>query len=156
MQQKEGYHEPYLRTHEAAQRVTLMPPGTTHRSPLDHCKASAETSPQPNLYRFAHQNLGFIEQQFEDKVTNEIDELMWEAQVERLLACLTLPSTSNMEPPPRILTKDDYLSLFRATCIPTSGPLLGIYRWAADLGHAQYNFTEELEEHNFHLLNAYD
>jgi hypothetical protein len=102
--------------------------------------------------------MGITAQEFEANVTQEINEIIQQANTERLLERIfpTLPNTSGADPPSRILTKEDCLSLFRATGEPSSGSLLGVYRWAADLGHAKFNFEKELEDHEFHFLDEYD
>ena len=86
-----------------------------------------------------------------------MDELLTEVTVERRFANLSLPGTSSSLPP-RILTKEeDCLRLFRATGVPHPGALWwGVYRWAAGLGEARFNFDTELGDDNYRLLDAYD
>ena len=57
---------------------------------------------------------------------------------------------------PRILTKEDYLTLFHATGIQSSGALWGVYKWAINLGEARFNFEMDPEENNFSFLDACD
>lgn len=135
---------------------TLMPPGPSQRSPLDHYKHTAENRPQPDPHRFVLQRLGLTAEEFDARVTEEIDERLRVARNERLLARLATPVIEGLEPLTRILTKEDCMTLFRATGVPPPGPLWGVYCWAANLGQARYNFMEDLEEQDYHLLDALD
>lgn len=56
----------------------------------------------------------------------EIDEELRVIMAERRLAHITSFDF------PRILSKEDCLVLFEATGVPTSGSLLGVYKWATD------------------------
>lgn len=156
---QEGYPEPYQRTHIPADRVTLMPPGppgaSSSRTPFDYYKATAAEAPRPNPYRFVLQRLGITEQRFDEELTREINERVSEARAECRLEQRFVPNPNNEERVPRILTKEDCLCLFAATGVPTSGPLEGVYRWAADLGRAQFECVAELEDHELHYLDAY-
>lgn len=125
--QQEDYPEPYLRMHTPANRVTLMPPGPSHRTPFDHYKATAAEAPQPNPYRLALQRLGLIKQLFEERLTREIDERLREAKAECILEQRFIPNPNNEERTPRILTKEDCICLFEVTDVPPPGPLQGIY-----------------------------
>lgn len=99
--------------------------------------------------------MGLTEQEFDDKVTEEVNEQLRQLRAERLLDRLLPPaSTSSMTP--RILTKEDCLQLFRATGVPTSGSLVGIYHWAADLGKAYYNLETNFDPESLAFLDAYD
>lgn len=80
-----------------------------------------------------------------------MDEALRELQAERNLARITANASAEA---PRILTKEDCLVLFRATGVPPPGPLWGVYRWAADLGTALFNF--DWENKDYSVLNAYD
>jgi hypothetical protein len=132
-----------------------MPPGPSSRTPFDHYKATAAPAPQPNPYRFLLRRLGITEQEFDDNLTMEVNERIRQARADSALEAI-FPSTSNAEPLERILTKDDCMHLFHATGVPPGGPFWGIFRWAADLGHARYNFVRELEDHELHFLDEYD
>jgi hypothetical protein len=46
--------------------------------------------------------------------------------------------------------------MFRETRYPTMGPLLGVFRWAANLGIPRFNFDIEFHELDISLLDAYD
>jgi hypothetical protein len=135
---------------------TLMPPGPSWRTPFDHYKHSAENAPQPDPYRFVHKRLGLTAAEFNAKVTEEINESLRAAQAERCLERIFPPATGNQEPLPRILTKEDCLAFFNATGHPTTGSLLGVWRWAADLGIPRFNLMEDLDEHNLYLINDLD
>lgn len=95
------------------------------------------------------QKLNLSEEALEEKVALEVDDLLWKFQADRQLARL-------LTGVPRVLTKKDCLTLFRATGIPTSGALWGVYRWVADLGVARFNFDMDIDQENTALLDAYD
>lgn len=101
------------------------------------------------------QRLGLTAAEFDERVTREINELLREAKAERLLNRIFTPITDSHEPLSRILTKEDCMTLFRATGVPPPGPLWGVYRWAANLGQARFNLFEHLEEHEFHLIEDF-
>lgn len=124
-----------------------MPPGPSHRSPFDHYKQTAENAPQPDLHRFVLQRLGLTAEEFEDRVTREINEALREARAERNLDLLATPTSDTHEPLSRILTKEDCMTLFRATGVPLSSALGGVYRWAANLGVPRFKLMENLEPH---------
>ena len=115
-----------------------MPPGPSHRSPFDHYKQTAENAPQPDPHRFVLQRLGLTAEEFEDRVTREINETLREARAERNLDLLATPTSDTHEPLSRILTKEDCMTLFRATGVPLSSALgggipLGGQSWPAPL-----------------------
>lgn len=90
------------------------------------------------------------EEVFEAQVTKEVEDLLLAMRAERQLNRLsTNPQLQ------RILTKEDCMTLFRATGVPPPSALWGVYRWAADLGWAHANF--ELDDSgNYDFLDAYD
>jgi len=47
-----------------------------------------------------------------------------------------------------VLTKDDGF--------PKTGPLLGVYWWAADIGRTWFNFDFDFDRDDLSILNAYD
>ena len=152
-------HEPYQRTHDttSAFRVMLMPSGPSNRSPFDHYKTTAKEEPRRKPpSRAINSSPVLTKQELQARIIREINEEIRIDCAERHLNSFALPNINGEEPPPRILTKEECLSLFNVTGFPTSGSFLGVYRWAADLGHARYNFVRELDEHEYHLLNAYD
>lgn len=53
------------------------------------------------------------------------------------------------------MTKEDCLRLFRDD-MPPPGPLLGVYRWATNLGRTRFNFDFNFDTDDINLLNAYD
>jgi hypothetical protein len=87
----------------------------------------------------------------DERVEQEVEEFMREITTERMMDRLTAPEGLQ-----RILTKEDCLTLFRATGVPASGPLWGVWRWAANLGEAQFNFEEPADVGDYSFLNAYD
>ena len=55
----------------------------------------------------------------------------------------------------RIISKDECYRMLSDKVL-TSGSMLGMYKWAANLGTARYNFEMEWTPENISLLNAYD
>lgn len=51
-----------------------------------------------------------------------------------------------------VLSKEDCLRMFRDNH-PTSATLLGVYRWAADLGQAWCNFDWDWDKDDLNVLN---
>jgi hypothetical protein len=116
-------------------RVTLIPPTNRHRS------VAIET---------AARRLQIPIAELEAKIDQEVDEMLRVARLERRVDSL-FPASPQLQ---RILTKEDCLLMLATNGYPSTGPMIGIYRWAADLGHATYNFVREEEGYEF--LNAYD
>ena len=56
----------------------------------------------------------------------------------------------------RPLSKEECLRMIDTSAVFTSGTLLGMYEWAADLNNSRLNFDMELTRENIDLLNAYD
>ena len=113
-------------------RVTLTPPDDRRRVPFSRYN----TTERP------------VDAQLEQEVVELLVEMRNERQINRLF----LEPSSQLQ---RILTKEDCLTLFRATCVPPPGALWDVYRWAANLGKVCFNF--ELEDpKDFSCLDAYD
>lgn len=103
-------------------RVALSLPAIGQRSPLDKYKATADEAPRPNPHRFVLQRLGLSKETFDARVTAELDDLLRVLRSKKQLSSLTTGvSFSSI---PHILTKEDFLTLFRATSVPKSGPCL--------------------------------
>ena len=134
-------------------RVTLRPPGIRSRSPFAGrygIPPNPLDPPQPNPNRFAYQRMGLSAETLDARVTAEVNELLWEARAERQLASLFPPHIQ------RILSKEDCLTLFRATGVPHhETALFGVWRWAADLGIVRFNFEHEVVNDDYSFLNAY-
>lgn len=73
-------------------------------------------------------------------ITHENDEIIWEFRAELRLARL-FPSDS---------------AAFNDVGFPTEGSLIGVWRWAANLGEARYNFEVPHDQEDFSFLNAFD
>lgn len=74
--------------------------------------------------------LNFTEEELNVQGTREVDKLLCEIDQTRRHALLEeLPN-----PFGRALTKEDGLRMFRVIGSPTTGSMLGVYRWAADPG----------------------
>jgi hypothetical protein len=115
-------------------------------------KASAAEDPRPKFHEKRLQRLGLTEKEFDDAVTSEINERIRQARAESALERI-----ENAAPTvPRILSKEDCMTLFHATGVPTSGSLLGVYWWAADLFQTRLNFDIDFSPEQIEWLNAYD
>jgi len=94
--------------------------------------------------------MGITEAELEEHATREARSLLDQFRAERALERLFPPEAS------RILTKEDCLQFFRITGYPTTGSLVGVYRWAANLDEAKFNFEEPADLQGYSFLNAYD
>ena len=113
-------------------------------------KATTARAPEPNPYRFTHQKSGFTASAFDTEINREIDGLLQVIETTRGLEFLdTLPIE-------HALSKEGSLRLFCTTSYPTTGSLLGVYQWVADLGSARFNFDSNLDMDSISLLDTYD
>lgn len=94
--------------------------------------------------------MGLTEEEFNARTSQDVDELLAEIELSRRQELL------EQLPFERVLTKEDCLQMFRVNGHPTTGPMLGVWRWAADLGHARFNFETEPVGDDYSFLNAYD
>lgn len=133
-------------------RVTLTPPAHTRRTPFHHYFPTAAEAPRPDPNRFRLARLGITAEELDARVDREVEDALLEHRANRRLAALEA-GTSDC---PRILTKEDCLTLFRATGVPPPGALWGVWRWAADLDHARFNFEREVVDDDYSFLDAYD
>ena len=147
-------------THEAScssfscDRVTLAPFSTVRRSFMDIFKASVEPAPQPNPHRFKLRALGITQEEFDIQVAREVDEALAELTEERRRERDPSPP---VEPPLIPLSKEDCLRHFRTVGYPnTDRVMMGVWRWAVDLGRTRFNFDWDWEKYDINLLNAYD
>lgn len=129
------------------------------RSPFGSYFPTVENAPRPQPNRFALRRLGLSEADLAaqtarkaDEFLREANEVLCEAFVERRLARLF---PSKLSSTLRILTKKDCMQLFRTTGVPTTGSLMGVYRWAANLGESRYNFEEPADVHDYSFLDPY-
>lgn len=95
--------------------------------------------------------MGMTEEELQRRASQEAAEELKTMWLERQLERLT--SHPGLQ---RILTKEDCMLLFTATGFPPPGPMMGIYRWAADLGISRYNFEREIVDDDYSFLDAYD
>ena len=138
-------------TYPKPDRVTLTPPPgpSYYHSPLDKYKATTEREPQPCPYKFITQRLGLTREEFETELAKEVDETLHSLAVER--------RTANGPEQGIVLTKEYWFDYFRHREFPTSGQMLGIYRWVASLGIPRSNFEFfTFDPESILLLNAYD
>ena len=93
-----------------------------------------------------------------------MDELLTDIQEDKLPTKDSQPvqpaqaiaSTSNTNAPrERVISKEECWRMLSGKHL-TTGSLLGMWKWAADLGWARYNFDMELTPENIRLLDAYD
>ena len=136
---------------QQADRITFTSPTTRRRSPFARYYHMPEDPPVPNTNRFALARLGISAEELQRRAAQEATEELTRIRLECQLESLTSPPGFQ-----RILTKEDCLLLFTATGVPPPGPLLGIYRWAANLGVSRYNFEIEDDCNDFSFMNAYD
>ena len=116
------------RTRIGPDRVTFWNPSLPQGgTPFIRYYATVPERPRPNPNRFAMARLGISEEELAARVASEIDEELRVIDAERRLARITDVDF------PRLLSKEDCLVLFEATGVPTSGSLLGVYNWAADI-----------------------
>lgn len=95
--------------------------------------------------------MGMTEEELQRRASQEAAEELRTMWLERQLERLTSPPGLQ-----RILTKEDCMLLFTATGFPPPGSMMGIYRWAADLGISRYNFEREIVDDDYSFLDAYD
>lgn len=108
-------------------RPTLTNPQFTRRSPLGRYKAPCPPVPETSPYHFVHKKLGLTKQEFEDRITTDINEMLQEIDTERRQALLeSLPFE-------RVFSKEDCLWMFASKDSPPTGALWGVYCWAAGL-----------------------
>ena len=130
----------------------MTPPAHTRRTPFHHYFPTAAEAPRPDPNRFRLARLGITAEELDARVDREVEDALLEHRANRRLAALEA-GTSDC---PRILTKEDCLTLFRATGVPPPGALWGVWRWAADLDHARFNFEREVVDDDYSFLDAYD
>lgn len=132
-----------------ADRVTFTTPHRPRGSLLSRYQASASTEPTPNPYRFIQNKLGLTKAEFHEKTSEDVNDLA-DIELNRRQEFL--------EPLPyeRVLTKEDCLQMFHENGQPTSGSFLGVYKWAADLGHSRFNFEWDWNKDDINVMNAYD
>jgi exonuclease III len=131
-------------------RVTLLPPMERSRSVFARYYNAPEEAPRPSSIPTVARRLNMSTEALEAQVALEAAEFLRSVKAERRMERLFSAPPDLQRP----LSKQDCLDIFNATGIPPTGSLYGVYLWAADLGHAKYNFVREEEGYEF--LNAYD
>ena len=103
----------------APDRVTLTPPFNCLGNPLDCYKASASKAPEPDPYRFIHAKLGLTAEEFNQRVSNDIDEFLTEIESNRRQELL------EQMPYKRVLSKEDCIRMLArqniSTLLPSGG-----------------------------------
>ena len=139
---------PFQPTFPQPDRVTFTVPFRCLGSPLDRYKASASKALEPDPYRFVQAKLGLSAAEFDQRVTNDIDKLLTEIEHNIRQELLEQMSFE------RVLSKEDCFRMLSRQQ-HTTGSMLGMYLWAADLGTAHYNFDFDWERDDINILNAY-
>lgn len=112
---------------------------------------------RPPPFRAVHERLGISAEEFEACLVQEIDSVLDEGRSSRTqeLKSDDLSSPVEMNQPLTVMTKADCLRLLGHQAL-TTGSLLGMYYWAADLGWARYRYDFDLNRDDTDLLNAFD
>ena len=128
-------------------------------SPFSRYLGLPVVQPRPPPFRPVHERLGLSEEAFEALLKEEIDEVLMASEEYRRSMEVSeddLPSGSVQMPPLQVLSKEDCLKIFRTQGYPSSGSLLGVYWWAADLYWTRFNFEFDFARDDLSILNAYD
>ena len=115
-----------------------MPPSIRRSSAFPRYGPTAEEAPTPNPNRFALARLGITEEMLVARIDAEVDEALRSGREERL-------ARETPAEIPRPLSKEDCLAIFRQTGVPSpaSGATWSIWRWAANLDEARFNFEDD-------------
>lgn len=104
--------------------------------------------------------MGLSEEAFESLLISEIDNVLVKSAENQHSSKESVGEpTSTPVAPPVPLTKEDGLAFFRKHGYPSTdspGSLWGMFRWAADLGHAKFNFDFDFNKDDLSILDAYD
>ena len=120
-----GGHEPQS-GHVLPSITTLTPPYSSQRSLVARYKGKEALTIRPPPYRFLCKQFGLTETEFEDKIVEEIDDMLQEIEHERRQALLeTLPFE-------RVLSKEECRRMLEASQTPLTGSQLGVLRWASE------------------------
>ena len=140
---------------QTGDRVTLAPP--IRASFLDRFRASDVRAPRSTPHRSRLRELGISQEEFDVQVAREVDEALAELAEERRQVREPSPPTTELPLPLVPLTKDECLRrFFPGNVRPSTGPMVGVYSWAADLGWTRFNFDFNFDTDDINLLNAYD
>ena len=153
-----------LEDDEGLQVVLPDRPSFIHFAPaygslFDRYRGIPVAAPRPPPFRSVHARLGLSEEAFDALLKAEIDDiLLTSAENRRCLKEAECVSTATLEqiPPLRVLSKDDCLRIFQKQGHPTSGSLLGVWWWAADLFRTRFNFEFDFAKDDLSILDAYD
>lgn len=140
-------------------KTTFIHFSPARRSPFAHYPGTPLATTRPPPFRSAPERLGLSDSKFDALLTQEIDEVLLASEEERRQSRLPPreePSPSEPSQALPILSKDDCLAFFRLHGHPTSGSLLGVWRWAANLDIPKFNFEREMDWNDLSFLNAYD
>ena len=101
--------------------------------------------------------MGITQEELEARIDIKVEEALTELASARCSPSALHPAEPSQQLHATMvpLTKEDCLRLFRDD-MPPPGPLLGIYRWAVDLGRTRYNFDFNFDTDNISLLDTYD
>jgi hypothetical protein len=99
--------------------------------------------------------MGISEAQFQEELTREVDEALLEAAAKRRQTAAAQEASSSTETP-KVVTKEFILQYFAKHGYPGLEPMLGVWCWAADIGHTRFNFDLGFDPESLKLLDAYD
>jgi len=133
-------------------RITLAPPAPTQRTPFDHYKAGPSPAPRDDPYRFIHRKLGISTQTFEERINQEVEELLQELEEERTSSKKSTQQEAG--PSEHVLSEDECYWTLRDKEL-TSGSMLGMYKWAVGLDRAKWNFEPKWDWESLSLLDVY-
>ena len=150
-------------------RPTLMNFSPSKGSPFGWFKGSAFADLRhPPPFSSVHARLGISKGEIESRLTSEIEEVLLQSAEDRRLARVLIevmpdslaPSSLLPAHPPSppliVLSKDDAIKLLSPCDFSTSGALLGVWCWAADLGRTGFNFNFDWDKDDLSILDAYD
>lgn len=138
----------------ALDRVRLMPHACPKRMPFNHYKSIVPTYAQLNPYHFIQQHLGISETTFEAHISQVIDDLLIEINLTKKQ--ILPPPQTNPPSFEQAMSKMDCLCMFRDTSVPTTGPHLGVYRWAIELRMARFNVDMDFDPQSLTILDVYN
>jgi hypothetical protein len=133
-------------------RTTLAPPALSNMTPFDHYKAGPAPAPRDDPYIHIHRKLGISAETFDERLNQEVEELLQEIEEERMAS--TSHTQQEAGPVERVLTEDECYRMLRDKEL-TFGSMLGMYKWAVGLDRAKWNFEPKWVWESLCLLDAY-
>ena len=173
-EQQKGHRIPDLTQHTSAHDpsvpaeedvITVLPDRPTffHHTPVKrspfarYLKLPVEDRP-PSVPP-AHVRLGLSKEEFDSRLTAEIDEFLLTEREGRRRdkeSAGNVPSSSELKLSPHALTKEGALRFVEDHGLPRTGPILGVLWWALDIDRNRFNFDFDFDRDDLSILNAYD